>query len=194
MAVTSLTQAATPWQLSAMVGWDATALTWLALSWQILYRSDAQTTELRAGDQDPGSVAVFAVAVASSLFSLFAATLVMRMVRDQSCGGFWVVLALVSVGLSWLLTHTAYAFRYAHLFYTGPAHGGLLFPGTTTPTDIDFAYYSFTLGMCFQVSDVQISDPEIRRATLGHALISFVFNTMIVALSLNLMFQFLGTG
>jgi len=159
-----------------------------------LLRSDARTTELRAGDQDPGSVAVFALAVTSSLFSLFAATLVLRMMRGQNCGSFWVVLSLVSVALSWVLTHTAYAFRYAHLFYTGEVNGGLLFPGTSTPCDMDFAYYSLTLGMCFQVSDVQIIDPEIRRTTLGHALISFVFNTTIVALSLNVMFQFLGAG
>jgi len=194
MSVASFGPTATPWQLRAMVGWDAMALTLLGLSWQILYRSDARTTELRAGDQDPGSVAVFAVAVLSSLFSLFAATLVLRMMRGENCGSFWVALALVSVALSWLLTHTAYTFRYAHLFYTGEVNGGLSFPGTATPCDIDFAYYSFTLGMCFQVSDVQISDPEIRRATLVHALISFVFNTTIVALSLNVMFQFLGAG
>lgn len=190
----SVTPGTTPWQLRAMVGWDAMALTLLGLSWQILYRSDARTTELRAGDHDPGSVAVFAVAVLSSMFSLFAATLVLRMMRGESCGSFWVVLALVSVGLSWLLTHTAYTFRYAHLFYTGEANGGLSFPGTVSPSDIDFAYYAFTVGMCFQVSDVQITDPEIRRATLGHALISFIFNTTIVALSLNVMFQFLGAG
>jgi uncharacterized membrane protein len=56
---------------------------------------------------------------------------------------------------------------------------------------MDFAYYSFTLGMCFQVSDVQCTDVGIRRATLAHALLSFVFNTTIVALSLNVMFQLL---
>jgi len=190
----AVTPGTTPWQLRAMVGWDAMALTLLGLCWQILLRSDARTTELRAGDQDPGSLAVFAVAVSSSLFSLFAATLVLRMMRGESCGSFWVVLALVSVGLSWILTHTAYAFRYAHLFYTGEVNGGLSFPGTSTPSDMDFAYYSLTLGMCFQVSDVQITDPEIRRTSLGHALIAFVFNTTIVALSLNVMFQFLGAG
>jgi uncharacterized membrane protein len=193
-AAMSATPGTTAWQLRAMVGWDAMALTLLALWWHILYLSDARTTELRAGDQDPGSVAVFAMAVASSLFSLFAATLVLRMMHGQSCGSFWVALALVSVGLSWILTHTAYAFRYAHLFYTGKENGGLLFPGTSTPCDMDFAYYSLTLGMCFQVSDVQITDPEIRRTTLGHALIAFIFNTTIVALSLNVMFQFLGAG
>jgi uncharacterized membrane protein len=187
-----LTPGSPAWQLRAMVGWDATAIALLSLWWRILLASDARTTELRAGDQDPGGRAVFVIAVLSSVFSLFAATNVLRLMRGQSCGNFWVVLALVSVGLSWVVTHTAYAFRYAHLFYTGKVNGGLSFPGTETPCDMDFAYYAFTLGMCFQVSDVQVTDAEIRRTTLAHALVSFVFNTTILALSLNVMFQLLG--
>jgi uncharacterized membrane protein len=183
----------TAWTLRAMVGWDSMALTLLGLCWHILRTSDARTTELRAGDQDPGGRAVFLIAVWSSLFSLFAATMVLRMMRGQSCANFWVVLALVSVALSWIVTHTAYTFRYAHLYYTGKENGGLAFPGTETPCDMDFAYYSFTIGMCFQVSDVQCTDVGIRRATLGHALVSFVFNTTIVALSLNVMFQLLSS-
>jgi uncharacterized membrane protein len=186
-----LTPGAPAWQLRAMVGWDAMALTLLGVCWQILYNSDAQSTELRAGDEDPGGFAVFVIAVLSSLVSLFAATLVLRMMRGRSCEDFWVVLALVSVALSWLVTHTAYTLRYAHLYYKGEVNGGLAFPGTDAPCDMDFAYYSFTLGMCFQVSDVQVTASNIRRTTLGHALISFVFNTTIVALSLNVMFQLL---
>jgi uncharacterized membrane protein len=189
----ALTPSSPTFALRAMVGWDATAVTLLGLCWQILLRSDARTTELRAGDHDPGGRAVFIVAVLSSLFSLFAATMVLRMMRGQSCGGHWVVLALVAVALSWLLTHTAYTFRYAHLFYTGESNGGLCFPGTATPCDLDFAYYSFTLGMCFQVSDVQVEASNIRHVTLGHALISFVFNTTILALSLNVMFALLSS-
>lgn len=186
-----VTPGAPAWQLRAMVGWDAMALTLLCVCWSILYRSDAESTELRAGDEDPGGFAVFVIAVLSSLVSLFAATLVLRLMRGQRCESFWVVLALVSVALSWLVTHTAYTLRYAHLYYTGGENGGLLFPGTERPCDLDFAYYSFTLGMCFQVSDVQVTARDIRRTTLGHALVSFVFNTMIVALSLNVMFQLL---
>jgi uncharacterized membrane protein len=182
------------WTLRAMVGWDAMAVTLLGLSWHILLTSDARTTELRAGDHDPGGRMVFVIAVVSSLFSLFASTMVLRLMRGQSCASFWVVLALLSVALSWLVTHTAYTFRYAHLYYTGRENGGLSFPGTLTPCDLDFAYYSFTLGMCFQVSDVSCTAPEIRRATLGHALVSFIFNTTILALSLNVMFQLLSGG
>jgi uncharacterized membrane protein len=188
-----LTPGTTPWPLRSMIGWDAAALALLAQAWRILLTSDANTTKLRAGDEDPGHYPVFLTAVLSSLFSLFAATLVLRMMRDQNSGGIWVVLALVSVALSWLLTHTAYTFRYAHLYYTGTSDGGLCFPATPEPCDLDFAYYAFTLGMAFQVSDVQVEAPEIRRTTLGHALVSFVFNTTILALALNVMFALLGS-
>lgn len=71
---------------------------------------------------------MFAVAVLSSLFGLLASTLVLRLMRGESCGSFWVVLVLVSVGLSWLLTHKASTFRYAHLLYTGELTGACRSP------------------------------------------------------------------
>ncbi len=179
------------WTVRAMVGWDAMAATWLLQSWAILARSNAERTERRANDEDPGGAAVFLLAVLSSLFSLFAATLVLREVRGHAGGELWLALALLSVALSWALTHTVYAFRYAHLYYRGKVNGGLVFPGTERPDDLDFAYYAFTLGMCFQVSDVQITASKIRRSSLLHALISFLFNTTILALALNLVSQLL---
>jgi uncharacterized membrane protein len=97
----------------------------------------------------------------------------------------------LAVALSWVLTHTAYTFRYAHLYYRGAVNGGLVFPGTERPSDVDFAYFAFTLGMCFQVSDVQITSSEIRSACLIHSLISFVFNTTILAVALNVVSRLL---
>ena len=181
-----------PWPLRAVAGWIAAAVIMLGTSWHILLHSDARTTELRAGDEDPGRVATFVIAVVSSLFSVLAATMVLRLTRDESSGGFWVGLALVSVALSWFVTHTEYAFRYAHLYYARGGGGGLTFPDTAKPCDMDFAYYSLTIGMCFQVSDVMVTAANLRRLTLGHSLVSFLFNTTILALSLNVAFQLLG--
>ena len=181
----------TAWTVRAMVSWDATATALLVQSWAILARSDGARTEQRASDEDPGGAVVFAIAILSSLFSLLAATLVLREVRGHTAGNLWLALSLLSVALSWCVTHTEYTFRYAHLYYRGAVNGGLVFPATERPDDLDFAYYAFTIGMCFQVSDVQITARELRRATLIHALISFVFNTMIVALALNVVSQLL---
>ena len=189
-----LTLGAPGWPLRVLVGWDALAIALLGLSWQMFWSADARETELRAGDEDPGRYAVFVIAVLCSLVGLFASVLVLRLLRGHAHEKFGIILALLSVALSWLVTHTAYALRYAHLYYRGELDGGLLFPGTSAPSDMDFAYYSFTLGMCFQVSDVQITSAEIRRVSLGHALISFLFNTTIVALALNVFFQLLGGG
>lgn len=87
-----------------------------------------------------------------------------------------------------------HALRYARLYYRddGAGEGGLEFPGKEPPDDFDFAYFSFTIGMCFQVSDVSVSSRLIRRTVLVHSLVSFLYNTAILALALNLVFGRLG--
>jgi uncharacterized membrane protein len=98
------------------------------------------------------------------------------------------------VAVTWGVTHTSYTLRYAHLYYRdrGSGEGGLVFPGDERPCDLDFAYFAFTIGMCFQVSDVTIASRRIRRGALLHALLSFAYNTAIVAFTLNLVFGYLG--
>jgi uncharacterized membrane protein len=103
-------------------------------------------------------------------------------------------MCFLAVVAAWGVTHTAYTLRYAHLYYRDAGgEGGLVFPGDDKPRDLDFAYFAFTIGMCFQVSDVTISSPIIRRGALGHSLLSFAYNTAVLALSLNLVFGYLGS-
>ena len=99
----------------------------------------------------------------------------------------------VAVFIAWLLTHTAYALRYAHLYYRDDEEGvgGLQFPGDGPPDAFDFAYFAFTIGMCFQVSDVVISSRQLRRAALFHGCLSFAYNTAVLALALNIGFGLL---
>jgi uncharacterized membrane protein len=106
----------------------------------------------------------------------------------------FVVLCVVAVASAWALTHTAYTLRYAHLYYREDADGvgGLSFPGNTPPAYLDFAYFAFTIGMCFQTSDVTITSRPIRRAVLGHSVLSFVYNTTILATAVSLVIGFLG--
>jgi uncharacterized membrane protein len=109
--------------------------------------------------------------------------------------GVYLLLALciLTVVSAWALTHTAYALRYAHLYYRDDddGEGGLEFPGKIDPDGVDFAYFAFTLGMCFQVSDVTITSRAIRRTVLSHALLAFLYNTVVVALALNFVLNFL---
>jgi uncharacterized membrane protein len=181
------------WQVRAVVGWDLAATTLTVIAWWTIVRADAAETRRRASAEDPGRVMLWVIALGSSAFSLFAATFVIREVRGLPGvdAHLWTALALLAVLLSWLLTHTSYTLRYAHLYYRGGKSGGLEFPGGHPPADIDFAYFSFTIGMCFQVSDVVVSDRRLRRAALGHALLSFVYNTTILALALNMIFGLL---
>jgi len=106
----------------------------------------------------------------------------------------FILLCLTAVVTAWAMTHTAYTLRYAHLYYRddGDGEGGLVFPGDTKPTYLDFAYFAFTLGMCFQTSDVAITSRPIRRTVLAHAALSFAYNTAILATAVSLVAGFIG--
>ena len=102
-----------------------------------------------------------------------------------------VILVAVTLFVSWLMTHTSFAFRYAHEFYETDPSGtditrGLEFPGEKRPDYLDFMYFSLVLGMTFQVSDVQITARKFRRLAAVHGLLSFLFNTIILALTVNI--------
>jgi uncharacterized membrane protein len=194
IAAASVNPTHSQWWLRGLAGWDAGSLTLLALAWTIIARADATQTRRRAGEDDPGRKMVFVIAVASSLVSLLAAGMVLRLVKalPPEEAFFWSTLAFAAVALSWTLTHTSYTLRYANLYYR--AHDGrsagececLQFPGGKDPADIDFAYFAFTIAMCFQVSDVAVATTLMRREVLVHAVLSFVYNTTIVALAINL--------
>lgn len=186
---TLLTPGDLPLRVRAVVGWDAGALLFLVLAWMIIGRASAASTRTRAALEDPGRRVVFFLALASALFSLFAAVVVLKQIKTlpPEQVPIWTGLALASVVLSWMVTHTAFTLRYAHLYYRRHATTHCLgFPGTDAPSDLDFAYFAFTIGMCFQVSDVTVTTSSARRAVLLHGIMSFVYNTTILALSLNL--------
>ena len=177
-------------------GWDAGSAVLLGLAWSIIWSCDPAKTRKRAAAEDPGRSAVWAVVLIASTLSLFAAIVLLRGAKGLGAteGAVFVGLCLGAVASAWMLTHTAYTLRYAHLYYRDDddGEGGLTFPGDQAPSYLDFAYFAFTVGMCFQVSDVVITSPAFRRAVLAHALLSFAYNTAILALSLNLVFGLLG--
>ena len=183
------------WATRIVGGWDVGATTLLCTVWFVILAIDPEETRCRAAAADPGRTAVWIVVLIASASSLFAAAGLMRHARTiaPQGGTLLIVASLVAVITAWLLTHTGFTLRYAHLYYRDDleGEGGLCFPGDRKPSDFDFSYFSFTVGMCFQVSDVTITSPQIRRAVLGHALLSFAYNTVILALALNLLFGIL---
>jgi uncharacterized membrane protein len=187
------------WAVRVLFGWNAGAILLLILAWSIIWQCDAGTTHRRAAAEDPGRKLVWAIILGASTFGLFAATYVLRRAKSLAPGyeALLVILCLAGVVSAWCLTHTAYTLRYAHLYYRdddddGDHDRGLLFPCKQPPDYYDFAYFAFTVGMCFQVSDVTITSKPIRRTVLVHSVLSFAYNTAILALALNLIAGLLG--
>ena len=179
--------------VALLAGWDLAGLFLFSLAWVSITGCDAEATSQRAAAEDPGRTVVYAIVTLTSVVSLFAATVMSRQAKDlaPTQSRELVILCLATVALSWALTHASFTLRYAHLFYRedNEGVGGVEFPGGKPPTYSDFAYFAFTIGMCFQVSDVVVSSRQIRSAVLLHALLSFLYNTAILAFALNLAFN-----
>jgi len=176
--------------LRAIAAWDVAAVVMGTLFWLLILRTSIEDTRRHAAEDDPGRRAVSILVILASSFSLLATAVVLRQAHTWAprARDLFVVLCALAVASAWLLTHTAYTLRYAHLYYRDDeeGEGGLAFPGDGRPAYLEFAYFAFTIGMCFQVSDVGVSSRQIRRAVLGHALLSFLYNSAILATAVNL--------
>lgn len=180
---------------SAIIAWDAFALCSLALAWLGMFCTDARKRVHEAHLQDSSRTAICCCVVIAAVAGLFGAGVLLGSAKDLTGGeaGRHVALAALTVVSSWLLVHTMLALHYTHVFYhtsegtPEKAQGvGVVFPSEKQPDFLDFAYFSFVIGMTCQVSDVQVTSRRIRRIVLWHSLLSFAFNTVILALSLNL--------
>jgi len=179
-----------PWPIAAttraLLAWDVAGLVLVGVAGVIIVRSDARETRRRAAAYDPGRRVVWILVLVASTVSLLAAIIVVRQ-GHEGMRALHVALCVATVAISWLVTHSAFTLRYAHLYYRDAERaGGIELPGGEPPDDLDFAYFAFTIAMCFQVSDATISGRQIRRSALGHALLAFLYNTVILALVLNL--------
>lgn len=172
--------------------WIVVALTIIILDWLIILWAHPMEIHKIAKLEDSSRTLIFLFVIIASLMSLGAILWLLVTTNKHSGANIseHILLTLASVSVSWWLVHTVFAMRYARLYYTPDADdgkpGGLQFPEEPEPDYLDFIYFSFVLGMTFQVSDVEISSRTIRRLAWLHGLISFVFNTAIVALSINI--------
>jgi uncharacterized membrane protein len=177
------------WVTRVVIGWDVAVLVLVAEGWWVILRSDAERTRAHAASDDPGRLALLAVSVTASFVSLLAAVTVIRVDPIGAHGGpDWLhpALGLVAIVAAWTLLHTAYTLHYARLFYANPeTENSLAFFGGP-PDAADFAYFAFGVGMTFQVPDVNVLNRQMRRTVLAHQLLSFVYNTAILALVVNL--------
>jgi uncharacterized membrane protein len=151
-----------------------------------VWRLAPGVTAQRAKREDP-STAVAEFVVVGAGTAMLGAVGFALVKAGQATGGmkaYLVTLGLLSVTLSWTVVHTVFALRYARAYYSEPV-GGIEFNEEEPPNYIDFAYFSFTVGMTFQVADTNITSKAIRRTTLHHALLSYLFGAVLLGLIIN---------
>ncbi len=175
-----------------IIAWDGGVLLFLILVLQLMFSERLSRMEQDAEAQEAGEWTVFTLTLAAILLSLGTIFTAFTGLKDlpASVQSGRVALVVITLLLSWLMTHITFALRYAHEYYgrgaDGRLDGGLNFPGTERPDYLDFAYFAFVLGMNFQVSDVAITARTLRRLATLHGLVGFLFNTVILALVVNL--------
>jgi uncharacterized membrane protein len=174
------------WQAAILVGWDVAAVGFLGWTWHRVGRLDAAGTKRHANIEDRSRPIAEVVVLAAGVALLAAVGLVL-LLAGQSHGGTkasLITVGCVSVALSWATVHTVYMLRYTRSHYQSP-HGAVDFNEKDAPAYLDFAYLAFTIGMTFQVSDTNLMTKAIRRIALSHALMSYLFGAVIVALMIN---------
>jgi uncharacterized membrane protein len=172
-------------ELSVLAGWVFAAGVLLFWSWRVSWPLDDRGTE-RIAEAEGRTRATDSAVLVAAVASLGA--VVVALIRSSSHDALAtaaVVLGLVAVVLSWGLVNTVFAFKYARLFYAG-GDGGIDFKQEERPAYCDFAYLAFTVGMAFAPPETDIIDRSIRKVALGHALLSYLFGTVVFAVAVNL--------
>lgn len=171
--------------------WTVFALTILMLAWTTIFVAHPHDLPRFSSMEDSGRTLILVFVVVAAVASLFAVIDVLGTTdKADPAHQQHVLLAVLAVASSWSLVHTVFTLRYAHLYYGNDAAqktwpGGLDFPHEPEPDYLDFAYFSFVIGMTSQVSDVAIGSKTMRRTALAHGVLSFVFNAIIVALTIS---------
>jgi uncharacterized membrane protein len=169
-----------------LTGWDTTIALYLCIVCWTFARSEVSHIAMHAEQQDEGRVAVLVLTVTATIASIAAIILLLGEGKGKSSPP-QLLFAAATVILSWAFIHLIFALHYAHEFYTKtPPVGGLEFPGGKKPDYWDFTYFSFVIGMTFQVSDVEITARGIRRTVLCHGVVAFLFNVALLAIMINI--------
>jgi uncharacterized membrane protein len=177
------------------VAWDSSVIFFLFSVWLVITGATPQKMYLRAQRQYSNHWVILAIVVAAACVSLLAIGFMFKTKQNSvALLTLHVALAAATIIGSWSIVHTTFALHYAHDYYRYDRHPArsnrpvsLDFPGDEQPDYYDFLYFSFVIGMTFQVSDVQIKTRLVRRLALVHGILSFFFNTVILALSINIL-------
>jgi uncharacterized membrane protein len=200
-AVFFLFPSGTPLELRVIASWNAGVIVLLSLIAIMMAGSDPEETFRRAQHEEPSNSLILFITLVASLAGYIAVAFGLRPAADMSRAmlGAHTVLSIIGVFSSWMLIHTYYAVHYAVNYYDetddaseSPFKKGLQFPGDKDVVDYwDFMYYSFTIAMCYQTSDVSVTSPAMRRLTLVHSIISFFFVLVGLGLMVNVIANFI---
>jgi uncharacterized membrane protein len=187
LALTPVRQTA----IRAVLGFDIGSALFLGLTAVSFFRTQDRDISADAKRQQEGEWSVFALTLIGAVMSFTSIFLFSGSSSDhKTARGLYLAFVVMTLILSWLTTHVSFAYRYAHEYYTrneqGEPDGGIEFPKDDRPDYLDFIYFSFVLGMTFQVSDCNVTSKKLRRLATLQGLIGFLFNTVILALSVNI--------
>jgi uncharacterized membrane protein len=188
-------------ELRIIASWNVGTMVLLSLIAIMMARSDPQETFSRAQHQEPSNSAILVLTILTSVAGYIAVAFGLRAAGKMTHEVLAVhtVLSITGVFLAWLLIHTYYALHYAKCYYDetddankGSFKKGLKFPGDQDVVDYwDFIYYSFTIAMCYQTSDVLVTSPAMRRLTIVHSIVSFFFVLVSLGLMVNIIANFI---
>lgn len=182
-----------------LIGWNAGLALYLVTTHAMMLRADEARIRRRAAEQDEGALAILVLTIVATLASLVAIVVELGSApasphaRDVGPA----LLAMLTIIMSWSFVHTIFALHYAHEYYgerRDGAIGGLIFPDDKHPVYWDFVYFSLVIGMTSQVSDVAITSKVIRRMATVHGVVAFFFNLTVLALTVNLVSNFVQTA
>ncbi|HEX5002617.1 MAG TPA: DUF1345 domain-containing protein [Bacteroidia bacterium] len=179
------------WVLIIPILWVTFALTFIITSVIVFLKLPVLEIVKKANQEDGSRTFVFISILLSSFASMLTVLSLMLSDKLHTQEALTAIISVMGMIVSWVLVHTIFTFHYANMYYfkqmdDKPGDALLIFPGKSQPDYLDFAYFSFVIGMTFQVSDVEIASQRIRRIALIHGLLSFTLNTFVVALTINL--------
>ncbi|MCK1357421.1 DUF1345 domain-containing protein [Bradyrhizobium sp. 199] len=169
-----------------LFGWDALIAVYLVLVYAMMLCNDHQHIRRAAAMQDDGRFVILLVTATGAFASIAA---IVSELGTPHRGASELTIAISTIALSWAAVHTTFALHYAHDYYRSAKPGGLQFPSNDKEDHADywdFVYFSFVIGMTAQVSDVGITNKTIRRTATAHGIVSFIFNTALLALMVNI--------
>src|SRR5262245_12014554 len=171
-----------------LIGWDIGLALYLMAAFALMAGADVHHIRRQSALQDEGRIAILVLTVFAGLASLAAIIVELSTSGGAARESLRLLLATLTIVLSWAFIHTIFALHYAHEFHAVHRNsgGGLAFPGNEQPDYWDFVYFSFIIGMTSQVSDVAITSKVIRRTAAAHGIVAFIFNATLLALTVNI--------